>query len=275
MTSIPTVWINWIKDSHNRGCCCERTRDILCEQNFDPARIDAVVNAVWNNQPIPKEEPFVDSYIDTLITKHRHVDITILHTGPTVARFDNLLTPAQCNSIMQLGKDLQRAKVVGRKQAEVSEWRTNDLQSLQYNQSPDTVYLEKIIAEITNIPVENGERFQLLHYSPGQYYRPHNDWFHLDNSATNMSLRGQRIATCVVYLNTVERGGHTRFSNLDINVYPQAGSAVYFEYTNKQGRTTDQCLHSSEPVVEGEKWVLTKWLRQRSQMNEQDKSNYD
>jgi len=38
---------------------------------------------------------------------------------------------------------------------------------------------------------------------------------------------------------------------------------VYFAYTGASGETDPRTLHGGSPVVAGEKWVATKWLRQR------------
>jgi len=41
------------------------------------------------------------------------------------------------------------------------------------------------------------------------------------------------------------------------------GNAVYFEYANSLGQTDPASLHASNPVIAGEKWVATKWMRQK------------
>jgi prolyl 4-hydroxylase len=39
--------------------------------------------------------------------------------------------------------------------------------------------------------------------------------------------------------------------------------AVYFEYSNGDGDVDPLTLHGGEPVEKGEKWIITKWMRQR------------
>lgn len=272
---ISKIWVKWIQDSYNRGCSIEQTREILLK-HFEVADVDIAIQSVWTgNPPIETFEiNFAEPYIDTSVTSYGSASVTILHTNPLVAQINNLLTEEQCSQLIALGTEMRRARVVSSDDAVVSKWRTNDAQPLTYNHCPETVYLEKKLEEITRIPLAHGERLQLLHYKPGQYYKPHNDWFHINNSVTNMTVSGQRVATCVTYLNDVTKGGETYFPKLGIRVSPQAGSAVYFEYTDRQGRTTSDCLHSSEPVIQGEKWVLTKWLRQRPIVSEEDLGAY-
>jgi prolyl 4-hydroxylase len=38
---------------------------------------------------------------------------------------------------------------------------------------------------------------------------------------------------------------------------------VYFEYCNSRGQVDAESLHAGAPVTAGEKWAVTKWMRQR------------
>jgi prolyl 4-hydroxylase len=67
----------------------------------------------------------------------------------------------------------------------------------------------------------------------------------------------------IAYLNDVESGGETAFPKLGLMVAPQRGNAVYFEYGNSQSQVDPSSLHAGKLVQSGEKWVATKWMRQR------------
>ncbi|CAA0823401.1 Probable prolyl 4-hydroxylase 7, partial [Striga hermonthica] len=56
--------------------------------------------------------------------------------------------------------------------------------------------------------LENGEAMQILRYELGQKYEPHFDFFHDEN---NLKLGGHRVATVLMYLSNVEKGGETVF----------------------------------------------------------------
>ena len=49
---------------------------------------------------------------------------------------------------------------------------------------------------------------QILHYKHGQKYEPHYDIFH---DKANRELGGHRVATVLMYLSNVEKGGETVF----------------------------------------------------------------
>jgi prolyl 4-hydroxylase len=73
---------------------------------------------------------------------------------------------------------------------------------------------------------------------------------------------GQRVATIIMYLNDVEEGGETVFPKAGVSVAPRKGVAVYFRYTNQLGQLDPMSWHGGAPVRKGEKWIMTKWLRQ-------------
>jgi prolyl 4-hydroxylase len=123
--------------------------------------------------------------------------------------------------------------------------------------------VERRIAAMLGWPVENGEGLQVLHYKPGAEYKPHYDYFDPvhPGSASILKRGGQRVGTLLMYLNTPRKGGGTTFPDVGLEVAPIKGNAVWFSYDRAHVNT--KSLHGGAPVIEGEKWVATKWLRER------------
>jgi prolyl 4-hydroxylase len=69
------------------------------------------------------------------------------------------------------------------------------------------------------------------------------------------------VGTIVMYLNTPEQGGGTTFPDVGLEVAAVKGNAVFFSYDKPHPNT--KTLHGGAPVVAGEKWVATKWMRER------------
>jgi prolyl 4-hydroxylase len=122
--------------------------------------------------------------------------------------------------------------------------------------------IEERIAELVNWPVDNGEGLQILHYRPGAEYKPHHDYFDPVHAGTPTILKrgGQRVGTLVMYLNTPTHGGGTTFPDVNLEVAPIKGNGVFFSYNRPHPIT--RSLHGGAPVIEGDKWVATKWLRE-------------
>lgn len=75
--------------------------------------------------------------------------------------------------------------------------------------------LQMLVSSFFNLFLwsENGESIQILHYENGQKYEPHFDYFH---DKANQELGGHRVATVLMYLSNVERGGETVFPNAEV-----------------------------------------------------------
>ena len=60
---------------------------------------------------------------------------------------------------------------------------------------------------------ENGEDIQVLRYEHGQKYDPHYDYF---TDKVNIARGGHRIATVLMYLTDVTKGGETVFPQAEV-----------------------------------------------------------
>eukprot|EP00897_Mesotaenium_endlicherianum_P002920 jgi/Mesen1/2656/ME000167S01803 len=104
---------------------------------------------------------------------------------------------------------------------------------------------------------QNQEAMQVLQYKHGQKYEAHYDDYH--DKQTPMQ-GGHRIATVLMYLSEIQKGGETVFPN----AAPKKGDALLF-WSLKPDATADFfSLHSGCPVIEGEKWSATKWIHVNS-----------
>jgi hypothetical protein len=57
-------------------------------------------------------------------------------------------------------------------------------------------------------------------------------------------------------------GGATTFSKADIYIKPKKGMVTFFAYKGPDGKMDEGYTeHSGCPVVEGEKWITTVWMR--------------
>ena len=65
----------------------------------------------------------------------------------------------------------------------------------------------------------------------------------------------------MVYLRDVEEGGETIFPKLGETIMPKLGRAVVWCNIFSDGEVDVQTMHAGNPVVSGEKWIVTKWFR--------------
>ncbi|KAL8528284.1 hypothetical protein ACS0TY_005911 [Phlomoides rotata] len=159
-----------------------------------------------------------------------------------------------------------------------SEVRTSSGMFLSKAQDEIVSKIEGRVAAWSFLPVENAEAMQILHYEHGQKYEPHFDYF---ADPYNIQVGGHRIATVVMYLSHVKKGGETVFPSAakaddsddewsdcakrgKAAVKPRKGDALLFFSLHPNATTDPSSLHGSCPVIEGEKWSATKWIHVRS-----------
>jgi prolyl 4-hydroxylase len=196
----------------------------------------------------------------------RLVDVIASLNQPRVVVLGNLLSAEECDALIESARpQLARSLTVATKTGgeELNPDRTSSGTFFARGQTPEVTRIEARIARLLNWPVEHGEGLQVLHYRPGAEYKPHYDYFDPDEPGTPTILKrgGQRLATLVMYLSEPARGGGTTFPDAGLEVAPVRGNAVFFNYDRPHPST--RTLHGGAPVIEGEKWVATKWLRER------------
>jgi prolyl 4-hydroxylase len=201
-------------------------------------------------------------------TSDRPVVMLFAMASPRVILFGDLLAAEECDQLIELSRGkLARSSVVNAAtgQYDVHPHRTSSGTHFERGENELIRRIEHRIAELTQHPVERGEPLQILHYQPGGEYKPHFDYFDPAQPGNEAVLKhgGQRVATLVMYLNDVDAGGSTVFPEVGLDVLPRKGNAVYFAYTTEQGQLDARSLHGGSPVSAGEKWIATKWFRQR------------
>lgn len=72
------------------------------------------------------------------------------------------------------------------------------------------------------------------------------------------------MATAVFYCTVPTKGGATTFSKADVLVRPKKNAAAIFTYKGEDGHMDldGYTEHSGCPVLEGDKWITTIWMRE-------------
>ncbi|MBG6081264.1 prolyl 4-hydroxylase [Rubrivivax gelatinosus] len=210
-------------------------------------------------------EPALDGAPNRLQTLDREVRVLAVMSLPRVVVFGGLLSDEECDELVALARPrLARSETVDNSTggSEVNAARTSDGMFFERGETPLIERIERRIAELVRWPVERGEGLQVLRYRPGAQYKPHHDFFDPAHPGTANILRrgGQRVGTVVMYLNTPAGGGATTFPEVGLEVQPVKGNAVFFSYERPLAST--RTLHGGAPVLDGEKWVATKWMRE-------------
>ena len=120
----------------------------------------------------------------------------------------------------------------------------------------ETAWLEKTDPVVRRIiekcgPIENCEKLQVIRYTRGGFYKPHQDALKCPNP---------RIHTFILALNDDYIGGGTEFPNLGKTYHLKMGDALSFDTLDTYGMITSKALHGGKPVETGEKWICNVWV---------------
>nr|WP_145550315.1 2OG-Fe(II) oxygenase [Variovorax boronicumulans] len=242
--------------------------DVAIEALENTLREHLEQNAVAAGLPpaVTVPEPALDDSPLYLQAEDRRVHVLSAQLQPRIVVFGGLLSDAECEELIALANPrMARSRTVATKTGgeEINVDRTSDGMFFQRGETELITRIEARIAALLRWPVENGEGLQILRYGPGAEYKPHYDYFDPAEPGTPTILKrgGQRVGTLVMYLGEPERGGGTVFPDLHLEVAPKRGNAVFFSYDRPHPST--RTLHGGSPVLAGEKWIATKWLRER------------
>lgn len=274
-------WLQWVDDNIARGCAPEGIVDILVQNNYDRdystklvfgklagnIELPSCVSTATQGYDYEEIGPKLNGHV--IKTHDREINVLLTMDKPRVILFGNVLSKEECEQLITLSAPkLDKSRTVddASGKAELHKDRTSSGTFFKINETPFIASIDRRVSELMQIPVINGEGLQILHYSKGGEYKPHYDYFPPEKPGSKIHIArgGQRVATMVLYLNNVEEGGETIFPEINLKVSPLQGSALYFAYNNSKNQVDPLTLHGGCPVLRGEKWIATKWMRQKA-----------
>jgi prolyl 4-hydroxylase len=274
---------HWLTHNLDRGAAPDALVATMREQGMQAHAAEAIV-AAWLDARRRGAAPPVDSIElpdaaarpaaarlapgTRIDAGDREVAVHMRTGDPVCAALGNVLDAEECRTLIELARPrLAPSTLVDPTTGRdvVSEHRTSWGMFFRLEENDFIARLDRRLSRLMNLPLENGEGLQVLHYPTGAGSEPHFDYLQPGNAANRESVArsGQRVSTLVTYLCDVPAGGQTVFPALGWAVSPFRGNAVYFEYADDAGQVDPRSLHASAPVTQGEKWVVTKWMRQR------------
>jgi hypothetical protein len=141
--------------------------------------------------------------------------------------------------------------------------RTSDAMALNLKEDAEIVQeLVQRVQESTGHLWDCWEAPVVTRYDPGTVFSRHGDASPTRGSEWE-DLGGQRIVTCICYLNDVENGGETFFDKLGYAVTPKQGRGLVFFPANSDSlEADDRTTHESLPPAT-EKWIVQMFGRVR------------
>jgi hypothetical protein len=131
------------------------------------------------------------------------------------------------------------------------------------------VAVQQRMAASVGLPIDNLEGPTVLHYEVGEQITNHYDFLNpgSPNYQEEISRRGERIITFLVYLNDDYEGGETHFPKLGIRHKGKRREGLLFVNALPSGPPDPRMVHAGTPPLSGEKWIVSQFIRNRVVLN--------
>lgn len=191
----------------------------------------------------------------------------VLSESPKIFLYPDLLSKEDCKELTQ-NTTLSNAEIVNsfghRKTSTTRKAQVTSLIKPSVIHKKTVKKIVELFKTYFNIPEENIEDLNLIFYAGNKedYFDFHFDAY---NEKLLHNLR-QRVATIILYLNTVENGGETYFPKSNLKVSPRQGSLLYFDNINKDKSICNE--HKGQTLSDEQgKWIVTSHILEN--MNEE------
>lgn len=196
------------------------------------------------------------------ITPHQYYNYTLYE-------IDNILTPKECDIIIELGKarGVETSPVLSYGTESTTQindkYRNSKHTWFNDNDHPIIKEIAEYTSKISGLPLENQEATQVAYYNAGGKFDAHYDACVYEDKSFCDKINnnaGQRKMTLLIYLNDDFEGGETEFTVLNLKIKPKKGKGILFYDTDDNQEIIKESMHKGNEIIKGEKWICTKWV---------------
>ncbi|KAI8564831.1 hypothetical protein RHMOL_Rhmol03G0212900 [Rhododendron molle] len=198
----------------------------------------------------------------------------------TVFLYRGFLSEEECDHLITLAEGKKENSM--RNDDDSGKANTSELTT---NSETSLIMIDDVVARIeerisswTFLPKENSKPSQVLHFGPEDAKEKYDYFGNKSNPALNEPL----MATVVLYLSNVSKGGQILFpeselenSHVESRIWsdcrksssmlrPIKGNAILFFNSHLNGSPDRRSPHARCPVIEGEMWCATKFFHVRA-----------
>ena len=261
--SFSQEWIDWINTNLSLGSNKDGMKRILWGNNFNEKLINQYLDIKNLNDKVYQNQKKNQIFIPN----SQKIDNSLVE----LYTIDNFLNDFECQEVIKITKKYSKESTVVNYSSDrnTSNWRTSltcHLNDINENKEIISKINQKICLTI-NIEDTFSEPIQAQYYQVGKQFKPHTDYFDPGTNINDVELKGNRTWTFMIYLNDVKIGGETHFPIINKSIKPKRGMALIWNNNDLNGKPNYNTLHQGMPPIEGEKYIITKWFRQKSLVN--------
>lgn len=174
---------------------------------------------------------------------------------------DKVITPEECLELINIASQkLVTTTTLG---THIDGYRTAEGCWLD-SSSPIANKISKLTSDLTGYPIENQEMVHIVKYEVGGEYKVHHDFFapNTDYYESHTKAAGQRVFSCLFYLNDDYEGGETEFPLKKLKITPNVGRLLMWSNLTPDDELDYDTLHAGLPVISGTKYIAIVWVRE-------------
>lgn len=272
---IPQTWKSYLHKGKNEGVNLKQLFDIAVRSGLDPCSTVMELGGfdqtqlmhydvqkhkanLWQTWASP---PLIDAEFTPRAWK---VDTNLAQ----LYEIPKFLNHQECKEVISaINKNLVQSGVSDDDYEKSRNSRTCVIKNVDVNL---TKRLDEKICRLIGVNPCLSESIEGVRYDPGQFFIKHSDYFvpNTDSYNKHCKIAGQRTWTVMIYLNWVKEGGETVFSDIGRTFSPVVGTALCWNNLYSDGNLNHYTQHESLPVIKGNKYVITKWFRERPGLND-------
>jgi len=263
---VNSAWTKWVLDNLLRGVSADDLYLTMVRQGFVH---DEIVPLLGNNLSAQQRKTFEQRYgvkvpQPQFLSGGNLAYEQFTTDGFTLYLVPNYIPAQLCQeTVLSIRRGLRPSTITTVPEGQVQDFRTSSTCDLATFDAPLSERISTPLSALLGGVHDTSEPLQAQHYAVGQEFKAHTDYFEPGSNEfkTFAGPRGQRSWTCMIYLNTVKKGGETEFPYLQQKFTPREGDALVWCSVHPDGRVNPKSLHQAHPVLEGEKFVITQWCR--------------
>lgn len=260
-------WQEWVTENLDRKCDPIGIVEILLKNQFS---LSAIQHMMQDSFPEGLDEKSLQvNKIDYLSLAQKPVQ-ALEKAGAEAIKTEKLqlfvlpkfLETVECQEIIKkIDQGLRPSTVT----THVYGYRTSQTCDLALLSDPSIKDLDYKIGQTLGLNLSYSEGIQGQKYSVKQEFKAHWDYFEpgTQDYANFASIKGNRTWTFMVYLNEDLQGGGTHFPFIQKTIHPKIGDAVIWNNLDQYGIPNKNTMHAGLPVESGEKFIITKWFREK------------
>lgn len=266
--TLDTSWKAWVKENVERQCSPKGIVQILDKEGFCMDSIREAMGSAFPGELDLGRPQACAAGVDyrklskIRITQSPEWAQRIETEKAQIYLVKDFMSGWECDQIIKIiDANLRPSTISG--DSSDRQFRTSSTCDLSLIKNSIVAAIDQKISAALGINLTYSEGIQGQKYKVGQQFKPHTDYFDADQYAEHASVSGNRTWTFMVYLNETQKGGGTEFLNIGKTFFPEKGAAVVWNNLHSDGRPNPDTLHSGMTVEEGEKYVITKWFREK------------